>query len=157
MYTTGERHRIENFSVVGFCGHCDTVFEAMGCFYHGCDCQQKEEGTSEIRKGWKKRKNYDAERKKYIIGNGFEVIEIWECCWWKQVREDKDIGDRLRTDYPYRKPLSEQKIKQRMKNIRLFGYVQSDLSVPEYLQNEFKFPPKFSRIVSLEEMISAST
>ena len=70
------------------------------------------------------------------------MIEIWECCWWKQVKEDKDIRDRLRTHYPYRKPLSEQKIKQRIKNIRLFGYVQNDLSVPEHLQNEFKYPPQ---------------
>ena len=31
----------KKISVDGFCGHCDTVFEAMVWFYHGCDCQQK--------------------------------------------------------------------------------------------------------------------
>ena len=139
IYTTGKQHKIENFNVDGFCGHCDTVFEAMGCFYHGCDCQQKEKVTSEILKRWKKRKNYDAERKEYIIGKGFQVIEIWECCWWKQVKDDKDIRERLKKNFPFRKPLSEQQIMQQIKNNTLFGYVQCDLSVPKPLQNDFKY------------------
>ena len=28
-----------------FCGHYDTVFEATGCFCHGCDCRQKDDVT----------------------------------------------------------------------------------------------------------------
>ena len=46
-----------------------------------------------------KRKNYDAERKQYIIGKRFKVIEIGERCWWKQVKRKQgnwgDIEEKL--------------------------------------------------------------
>ena len=38
--TTGARKRIDTYSVDGFCGHCNTVFEAMGCYYQFCPCQK---------------------------------------------------------------------------------------------------------------------
>ena len=34
VYTTGTQKKIDCFKVDGFCAHCKTVFEAMGCFYH---------------------------------------------------------------------------------------------------------------------------
>ena len=34
FYTTGRQKKIDRFSVDGFGSHCNTVFEAMGCFYH---------------------------------------------------------------------------------------------------------------------------
>ena len=127
IYTTGKQHKIENFSVDGFCGHCQTVFEAMGCFYHGCACQKEKEISIEIRKGWKERKNYDAEQKKYILGKGFKVVEVWECLWWKRVKEETDIRERMKTNFPYRKPLSEHQIMQQIKNNTLFGLVTSSM------------------------------
>ena len=33
FYTTGTQRKIDFFSVDGVCSHCNTVFEAMGCFY----------------------------------------------------------------------------------------------------------------------------
>ena len=40
FFTTGRQKKIDCFSVNGFCSHCNTVFEAMGCFYHFCPCQE---------------------------------------------------------------------------------------------------------------------
>ena len=40
FYTTGTQKKIDCFKVEGFCAHCKTVFEAMGCFYHYCPCQE---------------------------------------------------------------------------------------------------------------------
>ena len=40
FFTTGRQKKIDCFSVDGFCSHCNTVFEAMGCFYHFCPCQE---------------------------------------------------------------------------------------------------------------------
>ena len=40
FYTTGRQNKIDCFSVDGFCSHCNTVIEAMGCFYHFCPCQE---------------------------------------------------------------------------------------------------------------------
>ena len=33
FYTTSREKKIDRFSVDGFCSHCNTLFEAMGCFY----------------------------------------------------------------------------------------------------------------------------
>ena len=38
--TTGRQKKIDCFSVDGICYHCDTVFEAMGCYYHYRPCQE---------------------------------------------------------------------------------------------------------------------
>ena len=73
VQTTRNLHKIDNFSLDGFCGHCNTVFEAMGCFYYGCDCQiVKKEANAHIGKRWHERRKFNAERKKIIIGKGFE-------------------------------------------------------------------------------------
>ena len=32
FYTTGTQKKIDCFKVDSFCAHCNTVFEAMGCF-----------------------------------------------------------------------------------------------------------------------------
>ena len=40
FYTTGTQKKINCFKADGFCAHCNTVFEAMGCFYLYCPCQK---------------------------------------------------------------------------------------------------------------------
>ena len=35
-YTTRTQKRIDCFNVDGFCAHCKTMFEAMGCYVHFC-------------------------------------------------------------------------------------------------------------------------
>ena len=32
--------KIDCFNVDGYCNHCKTAFEAMGCYYHFCPCQE---------------------------------------------------------------------------------------------------------------------
>ena len=39
FYTTSRQKKIDCFSVDGFCSHCITVSEAMGCLYLFCPCQ----------------------------------------------------------------------------------------------------------------------
>ena len=38
--TTGRQKKTDCFCVDGICYHCNTVFEAMGCYYHYCPCQE---------------------------------------------------------------------------------------------------------------------
>ena len=67
FYTTGTQKKIEHFKVDGFCAHCKTVFEAMGCFYHYCPCQEAGPSLTEkdIKRGNKKREMGQM-RKQYI-------------------------------------------------------------------------------------------
>ena len=56
FFTTGTQKKIDCFSVDGFCSHCNTVFEAMGCFCHFCPCQELRLSLTEeyIQRGSKK-------------------------------------------------------------------------------------------------------
>ena len=67
LYTTGTQKKIDCFKVDGFCAHCKTVFEAMGCFYHYCPCQEARFSLTEedIERGIKKRE-VDQMKKQYI-------------------------------------------------------------------------------------------
>ena len=55
--TTGRQKKIDCFSVDGIFYHCNTVFEAMGCYYHYCPCQEARPSLTDtdIERGVKKR------------------------------------------------------------------------------------------------------
>ena len=40
FYTAGTQKNIDCFKADGFCAHCKTMFEALGCLYHYCPCQE---------------------------------------------------------------------------------------------------------------------
>ena len=40
FYETGTQNKVDCFNADGFCGHCNTVFEAMGDFCPYCPCQE---------------------------------------------------------------------------------------------------------------------
>ena len=56
FYTTGTQKNIDCFKADSFCAHCNTVFEAMGRFYHYCACQEARPSLTEedIERGIKK-------------------------------------------------------------------------------------------------------
>ena len=55
--TTGRQKKIDCFSVDRVCNHCNTVFEAMGCYFHYCPCREARPSLTdkEIMRGIKKR------------------------------------------------------------------------------------------------------
>ena len=46
-YITGTQEKIEAYAVDGVCGQCNTVFEAVGCYYHYCLCQESRPSLTE--------------------------------------------------------------------------------------------------------------
>ena len=148
FYTTGTQKKIDCFSVDGFCEHCNTIFEAMGCFYHFCPCQEARPSLTEddILRGTKKRE-MDELRREYLIEKGYNVIEMYECEWWQLYKTDSVVKQHLRDSFPYRLPLSEVRLLEKIKNGSLFGYVQCDIQVPPELRNDFaNFPPIFKNV-----------
>ena len=55
--TTGRQKKIDCFSVDGICYHCNTVFEAMGCYCRYYPCQEARPSLkdTDIERGIKKR------------------------------------------------------------------------------------------------------
>ena len=144
-YTTGTQKKIDCFNVDGFCAHCKTIFEAMGCYFHFCACQEARASMSEeeTQKGLKKRE-YDELRRDYLRNKGYKVVEIWECNWWETVKGDESVKIHVRNNFPFKLPLTQESLLTKIREDKLFGYVQCDLEVPDGLKYKFSnFPPIF--------------
>ena len=140
-----DRLKSECFSVDGFCSHCNTVFEAMGCFYHFCPCQELPPSLTEddIQRGSKKRE-LDALRRHYTQEKVFKVIEICECEKWRLYKTSNTVKQHIQKQIPYRRSLGAEQLLDEVKEGKLFGYVQCDIQVPENLRSKFvNFPPIF--------------
>ena len=101
FFTTGRQKKIDCLSVDGFCSHCNLVFEAMGCFYHFCPCQELRPFLTEedVQRGSKKRE-LDALRRHYIQEKGFNGIEMWECEWWRLYKTTNSLKQHIREHFP---------------------------------------------------------
>ena len=67
--TTLQENRKKNdcFSVDGYCNHCKTLFEAMGCYFYFCPCEEARPSLTDddMKRGTQKRE-MDELRKNYI-------------------------------------------------------------------------------------------
>ena len=155
FFTTGRQKKTDCFSVDGFCSQCNTVFEAMGCFYHFCPCQELRPSLTEedIQRGSKKGE-LDALRRYYIQEKGFKVSEMWECEWWRLYKITNAVKLRMQQHFPYRRSLAAEKLLKEIKKGKFFGDVQCDIVVPEILRSKIdNFPPRFKNtLVSKNEI-----
>ena len=133
--TTSRHKKIDCFSVDGFCSHCNTVFEAMGCFYHFCPCQELRPFLNEedIQRGSKKRE-LDALRRHYIQEKGLKVIEMRVCKWWRLFKTTNAVEQHIREHFPCRLSLAAVHLLEEIKEGKLSGYLQCDTKVPEVLK-----------------------
>ena len=67
FFTPEKQKKTDCFNVDGYCDHCKTVFEAMGCYYHFCSCQEARPSLldQDIERSNKKREMDDM-RREYI-------------------------------------------------------------------------------------------
>ena len=87
-------------------------------------------------------------RKEYIQLKGCKIFELWECNWCGLYRTDATVINHLRANFPYQRPLSEERLLQKIKSRKLYGYVQCDLKIPVHLKACFaNFPPIFINTV----------
>ena len=129
---------------LGF-GHCNTAFEAMGCFYHYCSCQDARPALIEedIQRGTKKTE-MDEMRKQYTEGKGYTVVEMWECEKSKVYKTDVSVNENLSVSYPYQRTLRQGQFLDKIKSGALFSYVQCDIDYAEHLTKQRSdFPPVF--------------
>ena len=145
FYTTVRQKKTDFFCVDGFCSHCNTVFEATGCSYHFCPCQELRPSLPEedIKRGSKKR-DLDELRQGYIQEKGFPIIEMWECEWWRHYKTTIIVKLHIREKFFYRRSLTEHQLLEGIKKGNIFGNVQCDIEVPGKLRSNFaNFPPIF--------------
>ena len=117
----------------------------MGCFYHFCPCQELCPSLTEedIQRGSKKRE-LDALRRHYIQEKGFNIIEMWECEWWRLYKTTNTVQQQIREHFPYRRSIAADQLLEEIKKGKLFGYVHCDIEVLDVLRSKFdNFPPIF--------------
>ena len=110
----------------------------MGCFHHYIPCQEAR--TSLIEEDFErgnKKKEMDQMRKQYIEEKGSNVVEMWECEWWNLYKTTTCVKKYLRESFPYKRPLREERPLKQIRSVKLFGYVQCDIEVPEELKKNF--------------------
>ena len=144
QFTHGKQKQFGPFFVDGFCAHCSTVFEAMGCYYHFHSCQE-ESLLQHERQDAIKRGERAEHRRQYLEKLNLKVVEVWECQWKEWTKTNKYGVKNFRTvHFPYIPPLSCEKLLQNILNGELFGVVDCQLEVPVHLRAKFeKFPPIF--------------
>ena len=121
------------------------MFEAIGCFYHFCPCEELRPSLTEedIQRRSKKRE-LDALRQNDIQEKGFKVIEMWVCEWWRLQKTTSTVKQHIREDFPYRRSVAAEQLLEEVKKGKFFGYVQCEIEVPENLRSKFhNFPPIF--------------
>ena len=129
-YTTGKQKMIHCFSMDRFCSHRDTVFKAMGCYFHFCPCQESRTSLSEeeMQRGIRKR-GHDKLRSK-----GYNIVEVWECKWWERVEEEEIVRNNVRKNLPFNLPKKQESLCAKIRGGNMFVYVQCDLEVPNGLK-----------------------
>ena len=107
FYTTGRQKKIDRFSVDGFCSHCITAFEAMGSFYHFCPCQELPPFlTREHIKRGSEKSDLDELRRGNKQEQGFAVIDMWECEWWRLYKTTNNVKLHIRENFSYRRSIT---------------------------------------------------
>ena len=145
FHTSGNQKKIDCFNVDGYCNHCKTVFGAMGCYYHFCPCQETRPSLSDedIERG-NRRREMDDLRREYIREKGYKIEEMWECEWWQNFKTNEKIKNHIRSNFPYKRPLSTDSLLEKIRDGSLYGYIQCDLVVPDELKAKFSIlPPIF--------------
>jgi hypothetical protein len=86
--------KIGPFPVDGYCKETDTVYEFQGCFMHGCPKYCNSKCFNPLKKqtmGYLYKTC--SEKSRFIKSIVKQFIEIWECAWDRNVKENVDLKE----------------------------------------------------------------
>ncbi|XP_019633364.1 PREDICTED: uncharacterized protein LOC109476787 [Branchiostoma belcheri] len=144
--------------VDGFCSATGEIFQFHGCFWHGHDCCLTEglDTNPRRQKPMAESREEAKEMTEYLRGEGYNVIEMWEC-QWKELKRTKEVcafldGRKTPTENSYK--MSEKKILLDVRKDAFFGVVECDIEVPEHLRAHFaEMPPIFKNCdISIDDI-----
>ena len=78
-----------------------------------------------------KKQEYDELRRDYLRNKGYKVVEIWECNWWEALKGEESVKFHVRNNFPFKLTLTQEPLLAKIREDKLFGYVQCDLEVPD--------------------------
>ena len=87
---------------------------------------------------------HDELRRDYLRNKGYNIVEVWECKWWERVKEEENVRNHVRKNFPFKLPMKQESHLAKIRDGKMFGYIQCDLKVPDGLNYKFSnFPPIF--------------
>ena len=66
------------------------------------------------------RRELDALRRHYIQEKGFDVIEMWECEWWRLHKTSSNVKQHIRKHFTYRRSVAAGQLSEEIKEGKLF-------------------------------------
>ena len=70
--------------------------------------------------------------------------DMWECEQWQNFKTNEKLKKHIRSNFPYKRPLSIDSLFEKIRDGSLDGYIQCDLVVLDELKANFaSFPPMF--------------
>ena len=77
------------------------IFEAMGCYYHFCPCQETRPSLSDedIERGNIRGEMHDL-RRGFIREKGYKIEEMCKCEWWQNFKTNEKIKNYIRSNFP---------------------------------------------------------
>lgn len=132
--------------VDGFCPSTRTVYEFLGCYWHGHHCQSNRRAFA-AKRNEKQRYRETIRRHKYLKGLGLKVRSIWECTWEKYLARDSAAQKYIRERFSIGRStnkMSHADILDGIKSGSFFGLVEVDIETPDHLKCYFaELPPIF--------------
>ena len=164
----GGEFKIHNMSVDGFCSKTNTIYEYLGCIWHGhtCYCARHDsQKNPRTHSPFNSRKSLDdlleetKRRLAWLRSLNYTVIEIWECEWNAEKKICPDITryahDIFFNDkfHPPRLHDSDT-ILSMISRDELFGICRVNIFTPTHLKDFFaEFPPIFkSSTITLHDI-----
>lgn len=86
-----------SYSVDGYCGEKNAIFEFHGCFFHGCtSCYKNRDDVNKLNGITFDVLYYKTtEKKDFCEKKGYKYIEMWGCEWEKIKKSDKLFNEHL--------------------------------------------------------------
>ncbi len=125
---------------------CNTLFSwfiFLGCWWHGHPCYltRGQEINERRQKPMKELYEETMATTQYLRDQGYTVVEIHECEWRRQKKNNPAIGqfleDNIHRTLDQKRTLPKKDILAAIKNGTLFGVVECDIHVPEHLKDHF--------------------
>ena len=137
----GYEKRIGPYLVDGFDAISNTVYEYLGCYYHGHHCIKWSDEKVKI-----ERANRTKERLEFIQYHGYNVEVIWECEYNQQIKNNPVLEEfvlKRQPEFFLKNPgkVNNHQIIEGVLNETLFGMIECDIQVPDSWE-QVTFKPK---------------
>ena len=142
-FNTVKENRVGPYPVDGFDQEHNTIFQFHGCYWHGHNCWlTKAVKDDKWHKSRQQKCDKTLETTQYLQSLGFSVVEMWECEFRKQMRNDSNLKAYIDSRLPKtpQRSVNESEILAGVRSGSLFGMIEVDISVPDQWPEYFSHP-----------------